>query len=102
MDPQRIPHLAELQLRMVRSAATAAPEADAIIYTTCTVSQRENGDVVEAFLSEGAGRDYRTDPLDDIVPGSWGESVTPEGWFESLPLRGGPDGHFVARLVRTP
>jgi 16S rRNA (cytosine967-C5)-methyltransferase len=102
MDPERIPRLAELQLEMLRSAARAAPEADAIIYTTCTVSRRENGDVVEAFLSEGAGRDYRTDPLDDRVPGSWRETVTPEGWLQSLPLRGGPDGHFVARLVRTP
>jgi len=101
MDPERIPRLAQLQLEMVCAAARAAAEADAIIYTTCTVSQRENGDVVEAFLSEGAGRDYHTDPLDDIVPGSWREFVTPEGWFQSLPLRGGPDGHFVARLVRT-
>jgi 16S rRNA (cytosine967-C5)-methyltransferase len=100
MDPGRIPELAELQLRMLVSAAEAVAGADAIIYSTCTVSRAENRDVVEAFLSEGPGLGYRTDPLGDVVPGSWRESMTPEGWFQSLPLKGGPDGHFVARLVR--
>ena len=39
--------------------------------------------------------------FEGILPrDKWREFVTHEGYFSSLPVSGGPDGHFAARLVR--
>jgi hypothetical protein len=43
---------------------------------------------------------FRTREITGGVPDTWRRWIGPEGWFQSMPESGGPDGHFVAALER--
>jgi len=81
-QPERIPELAELQLKLLTAGAAALKPGGALVYSTCTISPRENEQVVERFL--GAHGDFALDRPPRQV----------------LPHREGTDGFFYARLRR--
>lgn len=95
-----IAELATLQAELLRSAAALVRPGGAVVYSTCTITRRENEGVVEDFLSSEAGQDFRSVGISDSLPDAWSSWLSGEGWFSSLPTVGGPDGHFVARLER--
>jgi 16S rRNA (cytosine967-C5)-methyltransferase len=80
--PEAIPELAELQGRILAAGAAALRPGGALVYATCTISPRENEDVVEAFL--GADGRFALDGAPRRL----------------LPHRDGTDGFFLARLRR--
>lgn len=80
-QPQAIPQLAELQLRILEAGAQALKPGGALVYATCTISPQENEHVVERFL---AGHD----------------DFALERRHLLLPHRDGTDGFFLARLTR--
>jgi 16S rRNA (cytosine967-C5)-methyltransferase len=92
--------LAVLGSRLLGEAARLVRRGGFVVYSTCTVAERENADVVRAFLGSEAGSAFRVDSVAGQVPDVWRSFVTDEGFFRSLPLIDGPDGHFAARLVR--
>jgi 16S rRNA (cytosine967-C5)-methyltransferase len=94
-----IDRLAELQGRMLEQAALLVSVGGRVVYSTCTVSRRENSDVVSRFI-EGSRGTFATVDIAPIVGEAWAGSVTAEGWFQSVPESGGPDGHFIAVLER--
>ena len=59
-----------------------------MLYSTCTVLKRENGDVVRRFLSENSG--FRLEPFD----------MSEDGTVTLYPHIHGTDGFFIARLRR--
>jgi len=91
--------LAVLQGRMLSQAASLVSDGGRVVYSTCTVNRMENHDVVAAFLEREKGA-FATADLTGIVPGEWRGDIGAEGWFQSVPRPGGPDGHFVAALTR--
>jgi 16S rRNA (cytosine967-C5)-methyltransferase len=92
--------LAELQaLLLVQAASLVRPEG-VVVYSTCSLARRENHDVVAAFLASEAGDGFTIKDIRDAVPDVWRRWIGPEGHFQSVPEPGGPDGHFVAALVR--
>lgn len=98
--PAEIESVAALGEALLRTAASLVKAGGFVVYSTCTIARRENGDVVEGFLGSEAGKAFAVDRLDEEVPDEWRRFVSPQGWFQSLPEEGGPDGHFVVRLVR--
>lgn len=98
--PEELQVLAALGGKMLETAARLVKPGGFLVYSTCTIASRENRDVVEAFLASSSGNGFTTDSLAGDVPEEWRRFVGPEGWFQSVPEPGGPDGHFVARLVR--
>jgi 16S rRNA (cytosine967-C5)-methyltransferase len=100
VEPADIEALAELGLHLLQQAASLVRPGGFVVYSTCTVARRENAAVVEAFLAGEHGRGWRVDNLGKDIPAEWSRFVTPEGYFSSYPVSGGPDGHFAARLVR--
>ena len=73
-----------------------------MVYSTCTLTHQENEDVIAEFLESAENGSFSVDSLAGEVPSSWRRFVRQDGTFQSLPERGGPDGHFVARLRRAP
>ena len=99
VTPEDIDRLAELQLAMLEQAATLVSFGGAVVYSTCTVSRTENENVIAAFLAGRAGT-FVVGDLTDAVPPEWRTDIGEQGYFQSTPRVGGPDGHFVALLTR--
>jgi 16S rRNA (cytosine967-C5)-methyltransferase len=99
VSPEDIDRLAVLQARMLQQSALLVRVGGRVVYSTCTVSRRENHDVVTEFLRQSGGA-YVTGPLAGTPVEEFAGTVTEEGWFQSVPASGGPDGHFVAVLER--
>jgi 16S rRNA (cytosine967-C5)-methyltransferase len=97
--PEDIDRLADLQGRMLEQSALLVRVGGRVVYSTCTVSRRENHDVVAEFLREADGA-FVIAPLAGTRVERFAGGVTEDGWFQSLPASGGPDGHFVAVLER--
>jgi hypothetical protein len=56
--------------------------------------------VVAAFLGSEDGGAFAIKDIRYAIPAEWQRWIGPEGCFQSVPEPGGPDGHFVAALVR--
>ncbi len=102
LKPADIESLALLGERLLASAASLVKPGGFVVYSTCTVTRRENAEVVARFLGSEEGRGFDIESLADEVPSPLNGAVTTEGYVQTLPTRGGPDGHFVARLRRAP
>jgi 16S rRNA (cytosine967-C5)-methyltransferase len=97
---ESIADLASLQARLLEQAASLVRVGGVVVYSTCTVACAENDDVVAGFLDSEAGEGFATRTPVAELPESLREWIGPKGWFQSQPRAGGPDGHFVAGLVR--
>lgn len=100
VTPESIAGLAELQVSLLEQAASLVRVGGVVVYSTCTVARAENHDVVAGFLASEAGEGFVTRVPVTELPDELSGWVGPEGWFQSQPRTGGPDGHFVAALVR--
>lgn len=99
--PEDVETLAAIGGAILRASSTVVKPGGFVVYSTCTIVKAENEHVVEGFLASPSGADFRLDPLGaDEAPASWAPFFAPSGVFRSIPLDGGPDGHFVARLKR--
>jgi len=100
--PRVITEGADLQSRLLDRAAQWLKPAGSIVYSVCSLDSEEGEQVIRAFLA--AHPHFAIDPprpgeLPEFAP------VSPEGWVRILPglleAKGGVDGFFMARLVRT-
>lgn len=100
LSPDTPERLSALQSALLESAARVVGPAGRVVYSTCSVSRRENDDVVDSFLAGERGRAFEVEPLGDLVPAEWTRFSTERGCFQSWPTSDGPDGHYVAVLRR--
>ena len=100
--PSIIAANSDLQAQLLDRAAQWVKPGGAIVYSVCSLETQEGEEVIRDFIA--GSPDFGIDPprageLPDFVP------VSPEGWVRLLPGlledRGGLDGFFMARLVRT-
>lgn len=81
-NPQQVDELAGEQRTILDAAARAVRPGGRLVYSTCTLSPRENEHQVAAFLERHPGFEA-------------------DGARTTLPHRDGTDGFFIAGLVRT-
>ena len=100
--PADLAKLADLQHRLLDSAAERVRPGGRLVYCTCSLEREEGETQVLAFLRRRP--DYRLEPADPAAVGAPEASLQPEGWLRILPShwaeRGGVDGFFAAKLVR--
>ena len=95
-DPARV---AELQGEILARGAEALRPGGTLVYSTCTISARENEEVVAPFLDEDGERlGLRADPLGERYPEL--ASARDPRFLQVRPDRDGTDGFFIARLTR--
>ena len=85
---------AELQLRLLSSAARGVRPNGVLVYATCSMFRRENMGVVEAFLADAPG--FALDPFANPMTGE-----PTNGTLQIWPWDGDSDSMFVARFRRT-
>lgn len=90
-DPAELEQLPELQGRILANCSRYVKRGGTLVYSTCTILQRENEAVVEEFLRTHA--DFALAPFSLPVCGS-----CDEGMVTLLPHRHQTDGFFVAKF----
>jgi 16S rRNA (cytosine967-C5)-methyltransferase len=90
-----IQRLSELQFSILSNLSTYVKEGGVLTYSTCTVFDEENEDVVEKFL-EGHP-EFKIDRIDEVLPEKW-RPLIQNGYFKTFPPKNEMDGFFVARL----
>jgi len=92
--PDQVARLARTQAEILRAGAAALRAGGTLVYSTCTISPRENEELVAAFLAERA--DFEADDLRSDAP-TWDHPGVPR-FRQTLPHRDGTEGFFIARL----
>lgn len=103
-------NLPQLQLAMLKQAATRIAPQGELLYATCSVLKQENEAVIEAFLSSPKGAGFKLVPLSkaEIFRQPGFERTVPVikahesamGLFQTAPAPATYDGHFCARLKK--
>jgi 16S rRNA (cytosine967-C5)-methyltransferase len=88
-----IVRLADLQLSLLKRAASAVAIGGRLVYSTCSLEDEENEEVVRRFLDE-------IDSFDVVEPNAPTNLVTGEKFVRTYPHRNGTDGFFAAVLER--
>ena len=85
--------LPEVQRRILEAQATHLRPGGTLVYATCTILQRENEAVVDAFLAEHS--EFSAVPLE--LPGI---GRVESGMKTLLPCVEGTDGFYFAKLIK--
>ena len=93
-DLDGIENLLAAQQKILQNGADSLAENGRLVYSTCTVNDKENQAQVEKFLSSNP--DFHVVLPKTAVPGA---DITPLGTL-FLPHRTGTDGFFAAILER--
>ena len=93
-DPAPLADLPAVQLDILRNAARYVKPGGTLMYSTCTLLYRENGEVVETFLAENNSYKAEAFPLPGPVGPVQSGSVT------LWPHRHGTDGFFISKMRR--
>jgi 16S rRNA (cytosine967-C5)-methyltransferase len=96
-QPDDLPALAAIELRILTAAAEAVRPEGRLIYATCSSEPEENDEVVAAFLASDSRFERRPIELAAGLPASL---VDEQGCLATLPPRDGLDAYFAAVLVR--
>jgi len=94
-SPRRIVELVRLQGEILDRALSALRPGGTLVYSTCTISRRENEDRVAAAL-RAAGERVAADDLGADHPSL--ASRHDSRFIQTRPDRDGTDGFFIARL----
>lgn len=97
-SPDDIEQLAERQRTILASTASLLRPGGRLVYSTCTISRRENEDVVANFLAEHP--QFRCDPA-CALPAHVAVLCDEDGALRTFPHRHGLDGFFAVRLLRS-
>ena len=100
-SPSDIPKLAQVQSKLLDSAARRTKPGGRLVYCVCSLEHEEGEGQVAAFLARH--RDFALDPIASGEGGSPEASRRDDGTLRILPhhREGGTDGFYVARLRRT-
>jgi len=91
-DPEPLMELPAIQAAILDNAARYVRPGGVLLYSTCTVLERENEGVARAFLENH--HDYKAEAF--ILPGIIGEVGS--GMITLWPHRHGTDGFFICKL----
>jgi 16S rRNA (cytosine967-C5)-methyltransferase len=89
--------LAEIQGQILRNTAAALRPGGSLVYSTCTLLQEENEDVISAFL-EATPEFSRA--ASSGLPAELHGLLDTDGTLRCLPHKHDMDGFFAVRLVR--
>lgn len=100
IQPHEVEALATEQLRLLSLYAQLTRPGGRVIYATCSLSRRENDDVVDRFLAQSDGA-YVEVTAADILSRARAEQIGDGRRLRVMPHSHNTDGFFAAVLRRT-
>ncbi len=101
VTPESIDALSSLQWEIVRSSFNYVKKGGILMYSTCTVSEKENEETVRRICKE---LPFEIEDIRKTVPKDLleklGSQINEEGMLQIIPGSMGTDGFFIARLRR--
>lgn len=91
--------LREVQMNLLRNAATHLKNGGVLVYSTCSIEPQENEEIIHRFLVEFPM--YTVEHARTFLPHLPSNALTPEGFVQTFPHEHGVDGTFAARLRKT-
>lgn len=92
-----VSELARLQKKILDCCAGYVKKGGALVYSTCTVSKRENEDNIRRFLAEH--KDFEPESPEFCFPEGFAGRFS-QGMIQLFPHIDGTDGFFIARMRR--
>jgi 16S rRNA (cytosine967-C5)-methyltransferase len=100
-SPAGIERLIDVQGKLLRNAAAVLRPGGTLVYSTCTISRRENEDRIAALMESSAAGDVPPLELDDLAARVPALAAPAEPRCLQLrPDRDRTTGFFIARLTR--
>jgi 16S rRNA (cytosine967-C5)-methyltransferase len=87
--------IAALQKQLLQNASNYLKPNGILVYSTCTLTRRENQDMVDFAVKELG---FALEPISPYLPKTLLPFVTTEGMILILPHYADSDGFFIARL----
>lgn len=100
-QPADIERLQSVQLDILQEVAPLLKKDGKLIYSTCTIEESENIQVVQQFLQ--ANRTFKVDEtwLDELQQDMYERACVTEYGVQLFPQTFNSDGFFMTRLVKT-
>ena len=97
VKPESVDELAKLQRAILDNAVRYVKPGGILMFSTCTVSKRENNDNFEYLVN-----DCGLKPVDfyDLVPDRLKSDSAKDGYLQLYGKDGLSDGFFVAKLMK--
>lgn len=90
--------LAALQLKILNTCKSYVKSGGILVYSTCTIGEKENLGVVRAFLKENP--EFVLCDMTDALPVGINKETAKNGYVEFFPDADGIDGFFVCKMMR--
>ena len=92
-----VDELAALQYKILSACSRYVKPGGTLVYSTCTLSKREDEAVIERFITEND--DFTLDPLSPFLPEDL-KGRGEKGLMRLFPHVDETEGFFIARLIR--
>ncbi|MBC7961004.1 MAG: 16S rRNA (cytosine(967)-C(5))-methyltransferase, partial [Vallitaleaceae bacterium] len=89
--------LIQLQRKILETSSEYVKAEGTLIYSTCTLNQKENEENVRWFLETHTN--FEIVPLVYDFPNQY-KTINNEGFLQLLPIKETTDGFFIAKLRR--
>lgn len=90
--------LAELQYKILEAGSKYVKRGGVLVYSTCTISQKENMDNAERFLREHG--DFELCGFEEVLPDFCKKESARRGYVQFYPTDEGMDGFFICKMKR--
>ena len=95
MNSGQIEELAALQQKILTNAARYVKPGGVLVYSTCTVTAKEDEENVKWFLEHF---DFRPESVEERLPQELRGSTGKDGYYKFLPGVQNSDGFFIAKF----
>lgn len=90
--------ITEIQRKIIDTASKYVKPGGTLVYSTCTIQDEENINLVKAFLEEHS--DFELVSIEGTVPTGLQKDTVSQGYLQLYPNVDGTDGFFISKLKR--
>lgn len=99
VQPKDINELQKIQMEIINNASKYVKKEGTLVYSTCTISQEENEEIIQYFLKNN--ENFKLESICKYLPENIKyDDTCKKGYIKLFPNIHGTDGFFIAKLLR--